>query len=93
MDRCKSIVDRVVIRKDPFNGVKKQWQADIYFNSGETWFSWCSNYSSKKGLIEYIKDVEPDILIVRAPYQYSIDHNQKGDAMGSPRVVHEHSAG
>ena len=73
MDRCKSIVDRVVIRKDPFNGISKQWQADLYFKDGNIWASWCANYQTKKGLIDYINWLGK-FNIVRAPYKYSIDH-------------------
>tara|TARA_Y100000034_G_scaffold47284_1_gene58179 strand:+ start:468 stop:755 length:288 start_codon:yes stop_codon:yes gene_type:complete len=85
----KKIVDRVVIRKDPFNGVAKQWQADLYFKDGNVWFSWCSGYRSKKSLINYINSVRgEDILIVRAPYKESWDTNAKGDATYIRRSSH-----
>jgi hypothetical protein len=74
-------VDRAVIRKDPFNGVAKQWQADLYFNDGNVWYSWCAGYRSKKSLIESINYVHGDILIARAPYKESYDHDYKGDAI------------
>ena len=79
-NEIKEIVDRAVIRKDPFNGVAKQWQADLYFNDGKVWYSWCSGYRSKKSLIDSINYVHEDILIVRAPYKESWDTNAKGDA-------------
>jgi hypothetical protein len=72
-NEIKEIVDRAVIRKDPFNGVAKQWQADLYFNDGKVWYSWCSGYRSKKSLIDSINYVHEDILIVRAPYKESWD--------------------
>tara|TARA_R100001530_G_scaffold103041_1_gene71701 strand:- start:487 stop:741 length:255 start_codon:yes stop_codon:yes gene_type:complete len=80
-EEIKNLVDRAVIRKDPFNGVTKQWQADLYFNDGNVWYSWCSGYRSKKSLIESIKYVHEDILIARAPYKESYDHDYKGDVI------------
>lgn len=74
-------VEAVVIRKDPFNGVGKQWQADVYFKDGNMWISWCQNYRTKKGLIDYIEALGHDLNVIRAPYKYSFDHNKQGDAV------------
>ena len=79
--KCPDNLDRVVIRKDPFNGITKQWQADLYFNDGNVWYSWYTGYRSCKSLFESIKYVHEDILIVRAPYKESYDHDYKGDAI------------
>ena len=62
-------VDAVVIREDTFNGVSKQWQADLYFKDGTKWLSWCPNYRTRKGLIEYIRYVQPNLDIV---YEWEI---------------------
>ena len=100
-EEIKNLVDRAVIRKDPFNGVTKQWQADLYFNDGNVWYSWCSGYRSKKSLIasiNYVIETESQqlmrklphevILIVRAPYKESWDTNAKGDATYIRRSSH-----
>ena len=80
-ESASKVVEAVVIRKDPFNGVHKQWQADLYFNDGNQWFSWQSNYPSKKKLVESIEALGYKLNIVRAPYKYSFDHDAQGDAV------------
>jgi len=89
-NEIKKIVDRAVIRKDPFNGVAKQWRVDLYFKDGNTtpWYSWLSGHRSKKSLIDSINYVHEDILIVRAPYKESWDTNTKGDATYIRRSSH-----
>ena len=65
-------IKQVAIRKDPFNGVSKQWQADLHFHNGETWTSWCANYKTKKSLIDYVKYVIPNAIIVRSTLDVDI---------------------
>ena len=47
-DRCI-----VHVYKDNFTP-SRPWQADIYWNHGEVWKSWCYGYRSKKRLLQHV---------------------------------------
>ena len=80
-----SIIDKVVIRKDGFRP-SKPWSADLYFKDDDIWVSWCYGYKTKKSLLSYIDSIESNIMVIdenviRAPYKWSIDTDNKGDVI------------